>query len=304
MEIFLNQYPKFYALKGKDTLTLKCIIPKNTTDIGKTQNPIYNKKYGYMYFMNDTNKIKLDKFMRMLEKLGKKINNPDIKSTKEVEKNYELVKHMFRKTTSTYGILGFQVEYNPSDWVEEITGKNWDPKFNPIKEAGGTWKFSKSSVSTDTNNRVAKMLKKTGRWKRYYGSLGYDTKLNELIKIKKWRKFMECDDYISATVDWSHHARFVFKDVTDKVLIFFDPWKKNVNRSKAFKNLSDYLENIFNYTTKFINRSPDQSDEGSCTTQALMRALMLADYGISGATMEVSNDYAVFTARLTSICRV
>ena len=303
MDIFLNQYPKFYALKGKDTLTLKCIIPKNSTDMGKIQNPMYNKKYGYMYFMNDTNKIKLDKFMKMLVKLEKKIKNPDIKSTREVEKNYALVKHMFQRAISTYGILGFQVKYTPSAWVEEITGNNWDPKFNPIKEVGGTWKFSKTSVTVDTNNRVAKMLKKTDRWKKYYGSLSYDSKLDEMIKIKKWGKFMAGSDYTTATVDWSHHARFIFKDVENKVLIIFDPWKKNVNQTKAFKNLSKHLEK-FKYTTKFINRSPDQSDEGSCTTQALMRALMIADYGLSGATMEVSNDYAVFTARLTSICRV
>jgi len=105
------------------------------------------------------------------------------------------------------------------------------------------------------------------------------------------------------TIGWGRHARFAFKDKDTKVLTFFDPWKKNVNRTQAFKKMSALIKSNYNFDTKFVNRSPDQSNEGSCTTQALMRALMLADYGIDGATMQVPNDYAVFTSRLTSMCR-
>jgi len=137
LDINLTAHPKFYAIKGKATLTLKPIIPKNSTKPGTLRNPIYNKKHGYMYFKNDTNKRKLEKFVdKIVPGIDKLVKNPNARVSKEVKSNYEMVKHMFQTNQevkkSNYGILGLQVEYTPSKWVTNVTGDNWDAKFNPV----------------------------------------------------------------------------------------------------------------------------------------------------------------------------
>ncbi len=305
LDISMSEHTKFYAIKGKDTLTLKAIIPKNANKTGKSYNPKYNKKYGYMYFKNDFNKKCLDNFItNIVPGISKKIKSPKTKVSMEIEGKFNTIKHMFQDQTnlpkSDYGILGLQVKYTPAKWVTDITGDKWDPKFNPIKESRGTWKFSKNAVSSATNDKIAWFLHDKNKWKSFYGSLGYDSKNDKLIKPHKWNKFCSNDQFKSATVGWARHARFIYKDLQANQIIFFDPWKKNVSKTQAFKKMSAHIQKKYGYTTKFTNGKPDQSNEGSCTTQALLRALMVAEYGLPGATMEVPNDYAVFTSRLTS----
>jgi len=47
-----------------------------------------------------------------------------------------------------------------------------------------------------------------------------------------------------------------------------------------------------------MNRTADQGSEGSCTAIALMRAIMMAEYGLSGATRAVHCTDAILTSRL------
>jgi hypothetical protein len=108
-------------------------------------------------------------------------------------------------------------------------------------------------------------------------------------------------------IAWTGHARFLYKDRKSKQVTVFDPWMQMVDKSRRAGNrLFELIKSAFEaegYTVTFQARRGDQGPEGSCTVQALMRVLMMGEFGISGATMEVPLEYVVLTYRLASMYR-
>ena len=277
-DIKLVEYEKFYGLEGKGTLYYKNELPTNSN-----KKPKYSKKYGWMYFKNDENLKKLNDFLEKVK--NSKTNLTDAPLDKK------------------YGIIGWDVPYKQSEWLTKITGDKWDPLLNPKINMDKTWIFQKCAVSKTAVSKAFKYLIKQKKDDEYVWDLLYP---NELMLDKEyslvqpdWNDFMT-GDYVSAAAGWGKHARFVYKDIKNQILYVFDPWKTNIASTSAFRKLKEQIKSSYNYSTQFVVRKPDQGQEGSCNVIAPLRAILLAEYGIVGATMDIPYDYAVLVSRIIS----
>lgn len=60
----------------------------------------------------------------------------------------------------------------------------------------------------------------------------------------------------------------------------------------------------YDYFAKFVKRQIiDQGRETSCAICSLMRAIMMSEFGIIGATMKVPYEYAILAQRIISMKR-
>jgi hypothetical protein len=76
---------------------------------------------------------------------------------------------------------------------------------------------------------------------------------------------------------------------------------QTLDKQPFFHNIQNSLWAVHGYTSKFIRRREDQSEENSCVIDSLARALMVAEYGEEAAKWEWNEktyDYALLTARV------
>ena len=87
---------------------------------------------------------------------------------------------------------------------------------------------------------------------------------------------------------WGKHARIVYKNSETKVITIYDPWKQAVRIPQWMQEIASAQ----GYTSKFENRDPDQTPEGSCQLQATMRVLMAAVHGQDAILQKLDVDDA------------
>lgn len=263
---------------------------------GTYRKPKYVKNRGWMYFKNERN-------ARTLTALQDAINN-----TNKRYRGYTVVQDTApTKMETKYGIIGWDIPFDEPQWLIDITGNNWDRQYNPRLESNGTITFNKCAISTKAAEKSIKFLRskknKDGEqaWKSLYPvavhvsprSLGYRQQLEQ---------FLNSDSYNAIAIGWGNHARFGYKDIDKKMFYLFDPWKKSAS-GKDFNTILEIARQE-GYTAKFVRRDKaDQSFEGSCTNVALMRAIMVAEFGMGGAFMEIPFEYPILAQRLISMKR-
>jgi len=204
-----------------------------------------------------------------------------------------------------YGILGWDIAFTPSHWVESITGSDWDPRLNPILLKNNTWVHHSGDVSGRQINRAISILraaKKDGQ-RRWQSFLPRVIELHDDEITEPFQQLIEDPQYHVAMVGWKSHMRFVYKE-NDRHLSFFDPWMQDVDRQEFFSRMQEGLEETYGYSSAFIRRQEDQSEENSCVIDSLARCLMIAEYNEEAAFWpwdESTFDYALMAARIIHI---
>ena len=210
----------------------------------------------------------------------------------------------------THGIVGWDVPCEEPEWLTKITGSKWDPKMNPRVTPTGQWYFSKCAIAQNVIEKVIGYLHKQtkdGRktWSSlfpYYIDFRGDGSTWSTAQQHLLHRFLMDDSQQVLMVAWGRHARTFFKDPVKNLITVIDPWIKNVDRTATFKKIAATIwalsENRFRMN--FLNRVADQGAEGSCVALALIRAILMAEYGISGATRAIHCTDAILTSRLIS----
>ncbi len=201
-----------------------------------------------------------------------------------------------------YGILGWEIPHEPAEWVNELTGTDWDPRFNPILTKSDTWVHHLEDIGLKVINEALDILTKHG-FNIYPKALplhdhNIDHEFESLVAMCE-----ETGHGFPAMVGWEEHMRFLYINRRGRQINFYDPWKVGVNRTKFFANIKRAIEN-FGYEVNFIKRLPDQSEEESCVIDSLARVLLMSDKGEKSVHWPWTNDtfdYALVSARIIHI---
>lgn len=209
----------------------------------------------------------------------------------------DTIPHRNRK----HGILGWDIDYEPAKWVERITGSDWDPKLNPILLSNQTWVHHSDYVNASAINRALDLLRRAKKDKhRSWNSIA--PRLIELSAtdiVDPFAEFIEHSEWNVAMIGWSEHMRFVYKEADH--LSFYDPWMHHLEHEPFFTQMQRELDQSYGYSSAFINRHEDQSDENSCVIDSLARCLLIAEYGEEAAFWpwdQRTFDYALLAARV------
>jgi len=296
----MGRFGSFYSIKGPDTLLYKDLLPQNVTKTGQFRRPKFNRTSGWNYTDSERNAKTLSVFQHCIDEI-----NALYRQSVLVSDNPPL--------DSEYGTIGWNVPFDEPQWLREIFGKDrqWNPRFNPEilpSPTGPRWMFKKCAISTVSNERAAKFLndrEKYGSkvWQSLFEkSIGLHNNMNNQER-RVLAEFVNDKSKNAAFMGWSRHARYMFKDDNAGRIYVYDPWMQNLKQSKKFRALQSAAAQEFGYTVEFVPHSPDQAGEGSCTAFALMRAILVAEFGREGATMRIPPEYAVLTSRLISTFR-
>jgi len=289
IKLSVSLQPKFYSLLG-DTYLLRDLLPRNES-YGRKKSPLFNRKWGYMYFKNPENQKELYRLLSVAKAANRKYKGYSIETEGPQNKKW--------------GIVGWDVKYVDPKWVIDITGTGWRPRSNPEMLRDGTWIFRKCSFSTTAASKALSKVrrgKKGGKevWKSLYPKL-LEYKKGRLTNLKDWRQFIEDPDYRAALAGWAGHARYLFKDIGTKTIHFYDPWMQSLGKSPALRTVAKEFPE---WKVQFEKRRGEQGvGEGSCAVIALIRAILTAEYGKSGATTKIPPSYAVLGSRVLSITR-
>ena len=262
----------------------------NYNSSGKKIYPKYNRVHGWMFFKNPYN----DSNIRRLRDA--------INHTKTHFKGYNVGKEISpveQGIVSKDGVIGWNVPFDEPAWLTAITGSGWDPKFNPVVE-GTTYLFNKCAISSTAATKALKKL----RSKEKNGVLVWSGLYPQYISFPSnaahLKTFLSSDKYNTCLLGYGKHARFGYKQ--DNNFYIFDPWKQTAG-GKNFNQIRNIGKDL-GYNVKFVPRKIiDQGAEGSCVNIALVRAILMAEYGIKGATMIIPHEYAVLGQRLISVTR-
>jgi len=226
-----------------------------------------------------------------------------------------------------HGILQWDVPCVIPDWINAITQENtrlWDPRQNPRVAPNGTITFGDCRIPFQVPRRSVHALRRidpkweaissyevqiqmrrdgTTVWYNIHTSSaqgGFDI-FDDNHPQNPMRVFLEDPRATVLPISWTGHARAIFKDSQLKIIYLLDPWMQKVNKggamgNKGFKVLKSFVK-PFGYTIKFIQRKPDQGDEGSCVALSLLRIILMAEYGVEGAKMAIPCSYAVMVGR-------
>jgi hypothetical protein len=272
-----------------DTFGLRNFIQTNLMNVdnnNKATKPRYVKNRGWMYYKSSANKIRLARFQDAINKTNDKF------------RDYEIINEVAPKNKS-FGIIGWDVPFDEPKWLIDITGNNWDRKYNPIVLENNTFLFNKCAISTKSAERAIEIIRKKSKngiypWKGIYPLyIGFP---NGITKLKT---FLTSSEYNTSFIGWSKHARFAYKE--DNVLYIYDPWMQNINGT-TFNQIKDIATSV-GYNTIFVKRPPDQGAEGSCVNISLVRMILLSEFGKEGATMKIPYEYAILAQRLISKTR-
>ena len=275
-----------------DTFGLRNFIQThlmNYNNNNKSTKPRYVKNKGWMYYKSPTN-------IRILAKFQDAINK-----TNDNFRNYEIINDVSPKNKS-FGIIGWDVPFDEPKWLIDITGDNWDRKYNPIILENNTFLFNKCAISVKSAEKAIEIIRKKSKngiypWKSIFPIyIGFpnDNDIAELIM------FLQSKNYNTSFIGWSKHARFAYKE--KDVLYIYDPWKQNIY-GKTFTQIKEIARSV-GYNTIFVKRPYDQgAGEGSCVNISLVRMILLSEFGKEGATMKIPYEYAILAQRLISKTR-
>lgn len=289
IKLSVYRQPKFYGLTG-DTYLLRDLLPRNDS-YGKEKSPLFNKKWGYMYFKNPENLKELYRLFSAAKAANRKYRGYVIATKGPQDKKW--------------GILGWDVKYKDPQWVTDITGTDWRPRSNPEMLKDGTWIFRKCSFSTVAANKALVKVRKAEKngekvWQSVYPKT-LEYKKGRLTNSQDWHQFVEKSIYRVALAGWAGHARYIYKDDKNKDFYFYDPWMQSLGRSPALRTVKDEFPE---WTVKFENRLKEQGmGEGSCAVVAFIRTILSGEYGKAGVTMKIPPSYAVLGSRILSIVR-
>lgn len=200
------------------------------------------------------------------------------------------------------GILGWDIAYEPAEWLTTLLGDDWDPRLNPILLPNGTWINHSDVVSSPEINRAVCLLRtchKGGRrvWASVYPRL---IEVDNQASVEPFRPLITQPQYQAAMVGWQGHMRFLYS-AGNGHLTFFDPWMSDVDLQPFFQKMEQRLLKQYDCSSEFVQRHPDQSDENSCVIDSLARCIMVAEFGEEAAFWEWGPDtfdYIVFAARI------
>lgn len=300
VDMYVYKHTNVYGLLGDFTLYFREHIPLCYNTSGRLAKPLYNKKYGYMYFRNDSNKVKLVYLCYCINNVNRKY------SAYTAEDGHPPM-------NKKYGIIGWDVPYKEAKWVDTLftsktSGKEWNPKFNPKVILGHDnnelFKFQKSSFSVENVNNALRFL--LSRSNEDFDCTGLHPKLlyyyRDTASYKKAiYSFIDSGD-TSAVIAWSKHARTLYINREENKAFLIDPWKQELLPHKATDILLDILEER-GTPLLFKKRKPEQMDEGSCAVISIIRALLTVINGDKGLTMKIPFDYAVLVSRVMSYVR-
>lgn len=285
-----GKFGPYYSIKGQDTLFMKELLPENISSLGKR----YNKATGWNYNHSAQNRTSLLRFQACIDTLNARYQDWVLaEDAPPLDKEY--------------GTLGWDVPFQEPQWLRDVfpNKQTWDPRLNPEKLRNGQWRFQKCAIKNRVNEKAASYLIKQSKapsgtvWNSLYPkTIMFSPKNSVNTNLDA---FLADADKRAAFGGWSRHARYMYKDSDAKKLYIYDPWKQKLQNSKAFRALKQYVEQKFpGWNVEFVQHPPDQGPEGSCNVIALMRAILVAEYGQQGATMPVPDAYAVLASRLVS----
>lgn len=317
-----TSHKMFYGLSGKMLLLpeVRRLIPANHSvdKNGRVSNgkPRFMAKM-YIYQHNSRNRASLGKLWA-----AAKATNAKYGGRRVVRED---APYLTRPRAN--GILGWDVPCDLPAWMLELglMQRQWDPKLNPSVQ-GRVFRFEKCAIPIQaiegsleylsshvperfggvfpkqiafyTKKGKNLIVDKTVGANRVMGKVLVENKRNNHLYT-----FLMNDRYTSAQVAWTGHARFMYKDAALKKLYVYDPWMQRVGSggrgTKGFKLIKDYVEEM-GFTIDFIPRSAEQGHEGSCQALAMLRVLLVGEYGVAGATMPVPCEYVVLASRLIS----
>lgn len=289
-----GKFGPYYSIKGPDTLFMKEFLPENISSSGKRLGKRFNKATGWNYNHSAQNRTALLRFQACIDALNARYRDWVL-----VEDAPPLDKE--------YGTLGWDVPFQEPQWLRDVFPGNrtWDPRLNPEKLRNNQWRFQKCAIKNRVNEKAASYIAKQSKgtsgtvWSSLYPKTVMFSPKNSVNT--ELDAFLAYDDKRAAFGGWSKHARYMYKDKDTKTLYVYDPWKQKLQNSQAFRALSQYVERKFpGWSVEFVRHPPDQGPEGSCNVIALMRAILVAEYGQQGTTMPVPDAYAVLASRLVS----
>ena len=315
----------YFALKGTLLLepSIKAKLPKkyNVNRNKKVifKKPKYYRNIGYIYPGDEMNK---------------EILMPWYTCANELNQTYQ--SYLVTQSSPPYitvdkefGILGWDVSCKLEDWMNSIFDqrhKDWNPRFNPSIDEKGKITFSKNRVAQYVAAKSIAHLKQKNpkKWSNLYQGvikiqrkqekyIWYDiqpTRRNSVLYTLQNNPLIS--DVLKSNkiqvllINYSKHARFAFLNHEAKILTLFDPWQKDQSRKKMFKVICQALAKQ-GWSVKFNPRKGvvDQGREGSCQVISLVRALLLSQFGLEGATMSLKEKcaYVILGARLVSTFR-
>ena len=225
-----------------------------------------------------------------------------------------------------YGVLGWDVKYKPAKWVQNILPehvkfglraaprKERHPPYSPFS-GEYYFTFSKSGASApQTNKRL-----------RYLNKHGFERLLpiyfNQTVNRDRFLKQLDTEKYDVFVIGWGKHARFAYINSSNHSITVFDPWKNRASGKEWTEIVKFFQKNGWSITFDPRNKHTDiqkteaakhgttlkdntnigdQGTEGTCTHISIMRALVMHDYGIIGARIDVPDDYAMAIWLVTS----
>lgn len=205
------------------------------------------------------------------------------------------------------GIVGWDIPYTSASWVTKLTGTDWNPRLNPILNKDLTWVYHLDYMNVIVIDATLSFIKKSRKDNILYWDSLYPKVLNLDMEniIEEFRDFMNFDEpWITALAGWDGHMRFLYHDRDTRTLTFYDPWKRQQDKTKFFKKMQKDILAVYRYNVIFENREKDQSEENSCVVDSLARVLMMGEHGQDASTWEwdlSTYDYAVFAARAMRI---
>jgi len=182
-----------------------------------------------------------------------------------------------------FGVIGYDTPLDVPDWAKALLPKikSWSDSNFPTLTPFKATRFGRSGQTCPVAERVLG---------EFVGlaSKGFDlfkSVVTHQFTDKNTHWFKDFMDPQSTKVvglaAWGNHARIVYKNTETKVITIYDPWKQAVRIPQWMQEIASAQ----GYTSKFENRDPDQTPEGSCQLQATMRVLMAAVHG-QGAILQ------------------
>ena len=309
---------KTYVVTGKylKQRDVRAILPVNY-QVGKTVAQYVKAQDEYSYEHNDVNREKLVNLFGCVRRINAQFFGQSV-----VREGAPYI-----TAPKFHGILQWDVPCVIPDWINAVTQENtrlWDPKQNPRVAPNGTITFGDCRIDYHVTRRSVHALHKIDP--KWQAIASYDVQLQmNNDGTTTWfnmhtsnkpggynsfdvnhpqnpmRMFLADHHTTVLAIGWTDHARAIFKDSQLKIIYLLDPWMQDVDKSgspsnKGFKVLQSFLK-PFGYILKFIQRKPDQGNEGSCMALSLLRIILMAEYGVEGAKMPIPRSYAVMVGR-------
>jgi hypothetical protein len=281
--LILRKMSDIALSKGENTMIY---LPKNFNGKGYSK-PLWNVRYGYMYYKNHTNLKNIKLLSLIINIINNKYNNYRLSESFINEEKTNI------NEEKTNGIIGIDIKYDEPEWLSKLIPGN--KLFNPIINKNGEIIFSKCAISTKTIELSNKYLNsKLDRFKNINPK--YINIKNTNIISKELENFIN-SSYKISLIAYNRHARIIFKN--NEKLHIIDPWKQSADIGT--KNLIKQISNL-----SFIKRKAEQTNEGSCVAISYARALYLSDTNnnINSIYEKIPLDYIVLTSRLISKFRV